>query len=116
MIGVRKRVIVAACAGGAVLMYNPFEIVEASGEYQTEEAACRSRVRPCTRYRRIKVAYLDARSRRAKVVLGLTRKSSSMKSTTVTARRGFEVASFLRTAPRRPGKHGTKLRSWRENG
>lgn len=27
MIGVRKRVIVAACAGGAVLMYNP-EIVE----------------------------------------------------------------------------------------
>ena len=37
MIGVRKRIIVAACAGGAVLMYNP-EIIEASGEYQTEES------------------------------------------------------------------------------
>ena len=60
MIGVRKRVIVAACAGDAVLMYNP-EIVEASGEYQTEES-CLSLEgsRPCTRYRRIKVAYLDA--------------------------------------------------------
>ena len=60
MIGVRKRVIVAACAGGAVLMYNP-EIVEASGEYQTEES-CLSLEgsRLCTRYRRIKVAYLDA--------------------------------------------------------
>ena len=54
------RVIVAACAGGAVLMYNP-EIVEASGEYQTEES-CLSLEgsRLCTRYRRIKVAYLDA--------------------------------------------------------
>ena len=52
--------IVAACAGGAVLMYNP-EIVEASGEYQTEES-CLSLEgsRACTRYRRIKVAYLDA--------------------------------------------------------
>ena len=60
MIGVRKRVIVAACAGGVVLMYNP-EIVEASGEYQTEES-CLSLEgsRLCTRYRRIKVAYLDA--------------------------------------------------------
>ena len=60
MIGVRRRIIVAACAGGAVLMYNP-EIIEASGEYQTEES-CLSRegVRPCARYKRIKVAYLDA--------------------------------------------------------
>ena len=60
MIGVRKRIIVAACAGGAVLMYNP-EIIEASGEYQTEESCLSLEgVRPCTRYKRIKVAYLDA--------------------------------------------------------
>lgn len=47
-------------APSAVLMYNP-EIVEASGEYQTEES-CLSLEgsRLCTRYRRIKVAYLDA--------------------------------------------------------
>lgn len=60
MIGVRKRIIVAACAGGAVLMYNP-EIIEASGEYQTEESCLSLEgVRSCTRYKRIKVAYLDA--------------------------------------------------------
>ena len=59
MIGVRKRIIVAACAGGAVLMYNP-EIIEASGEYQTEESCLSLEgVRPCARYKRIKVAYLD---------------------------------------------------------
>ena len=60
MIGVRKRIIVAACTGGAVLMYNP-EIIEASGEYQTEESCLSLEgVRPCARYERIKVAYLDA--------------------------------------------------------
>lgn len=60
MIGVRKRIIVAACAGDAVLMYNP-EIIEASGEYQTEESCLSLEgVRPCTRFKRIKVAYLDA--------------------------------------------------------
>lgn len=60
MIGVRKRIIVASCASGAVLMYNP-EIIEASGEYQTEESCLSLEgVRPCTRYKRIKVAYLDA--------------------------------------------------------
>ena len=60
MIGVRKRIIVAACAGGAVLMYNP-EIIEASGEYQTEESCLSLEgVRPCACYKRIKVAYLDA--------------------------------------------------------
>ena len=58
--GVRKRIIVAACAGGTVLMYNP-EIIEASGEYQTEESCLSLEgVRPCARYKRIKVAYLDA--------------------------------------------------------
>lgn len=47
MIGVRKRIIVAACAGGAVLMYNP-EIIEASGECQTEESCLSLEgVRPC---------------------------------------------------------------------
>lgn len=60
MIGVRKRVIVASCASGAVLMYNP-EIIEASGEYQTEESCLSLEgTRPCTRFKRIKVAYLDA--------------------------------------------------------
>ena len=60
MIGVRKRIIVAACAGGAVLMYNP-EIIEASGEYQIEESCLSLEgTRPCTRFKRIKVAYLDA--------------------------------------------------------
>lgn len=60
MIGVRKRIIVASCASGAVLMYNP-EIIETSGEYQTEESCLSLEgVRPCARYKRIKVAYLDA--------------------------------------------------------
>lgn len=60
MIGVRKRIIVASCASGAVLMYNP-EIIEASGEYQTEESCLSLEgVRPCVRYKRIKVVYLDA--------------------------------------------------------
>lgn len=60
MIGVRKRIIVASCASGAVLMYNP-EIIEASGEYQTEESCLSLEgVRPCARYKRIKVVYFDA--------------------------------------------------------
>lgn len=60
MIGVRKRIIVASCASGAVLMYNP-EIIEASGEYQIEESCLSLEgVRPCARYKRIKVVYLDA--------------------------------------------------------
>lgn len=60
MIGVRKRIIVANDEGRTLLMYNP-EIVEASGEYQTEEGCLSLEgMRPCTRYRRIKVTYLDA--------------------------------------------------------
>ena len=59
MIGVRKRIVVAECASGAQLMYNP-EIIEASGEYRTEESCLSLEgVRSCTRYRRIRVAYLD---------------------------------------------------------
>lgn len=85
MIGVRKRIIVAACAGAAVLMYNP-EIIEASGEYQTEESCLSLEgVRPCTRFKRIKVAYPMHRSHRAKSrFLALRRRSSSMRSTTAT--------------------------------
>ena len=60
MIGVRKRVIVASDEGTPLLMYNP-DIVEASGEYQTEEGCLSLEgMRPCTRYKRIKVTYLDA--------------------------------------------------------
>ena len=60
MIGVRKRIIVASDGGTPLLMYNP-EIVEASGEYQTEEGCLSLEgMRPCTRYKRIKVTYLDA--------------------------------------------------------
>ena len=60
MIGVRKRIIVASDEGTPLLMYNP-EIVETSGEYQTEEGCLSLEgMRPCTRYKRIKVTYLDA--------------------------------------------------------
>ncbi len=60
MIGVRKRIIVASDEGTPLLMYNP-EIVEASGEYQTEEGCLSLEgMRPCTRYKRIKVTYIDA--------------------------------------------------------
>ena len=41
-------------------MYNP-EIIEVSGEYQTEESCLSLEgTRPCTRFKHIKVAYLDA--------------------------------------------------------
>ena len=52
MIGVRKR-------NRTLLMYNP-QILEQVNAYQTSEG-CLSLVgeRPCTRYRRIKVEYLD---------------------------------------------------------
>ncbi len=60
MIGVNKRIIVADDKGKTLLMYNP-EIIEASGEYRTEEGCLSLKgVRPCTRYKRIKVSYLDA--------------------------------------------------------
>ena len=60
MIGVRKRVIVASDEDTPLLMYNP-KIVETAGEYRTEEGCLSlSGMRPCTRYKRIKVTYLDA--------------------------------------------------------
>ena len=59
MIGVRKRIIVVQDGPRARLMYNPV-VLEHANEYETEEG-CLSLpgTRPATRYRRIKVSYLD---------------------------------------------------------
>ena len=59
MIGVRKRIICVKDGNRALLMYNP-QILEQVNAYQTSEG-CLSLAgeRPCTRYRRIKVEYLD---------------------------------------------------------
>lgn len=59
MIGQHKRIIVVQDGPRARLMYNPV-IVERANEYQTEEG-CLSLpgMRPATRYRRIRVSYLD---------------------------------------------------------
>lgn len=59
MIGVRKRIIVVQDGPRARLMYNPV-VLEHANEYETEEG-CLSLpgARPATRYRRIKVSYLD---------------------------------------------------------
>lgn len=59
MIGVRKRIICVKDGSKSLLMYNP-QILEQVNAYQTSEG-CLSLIgeRPCTRYRRIKVEYLD---------------------------------------------------------
>ncbi|MBM6868969.1 peptide deformylase [Collinsella tanakaei] len=59
MIGQRKRIIVVQDGSRARLMYNPV-IVERANEYQTKEG-CLSLpgTRPATRFRRIRVSYLD---------------------------------------------------------
>lgn len=59
MIGVRKRIICVKDGSKSLLMYNPL-ILEQVNAYQTSEG-CLSLIgeRPCTRYRRIKVEYLD---------------------------------------------------------
>lgn len=59
MIGVRKRIIVVQDGPRAQLMYNPV-VLERANEHETEEG-CLSLpgTRPATRYRRIKVSYLD---------------------------------------------------------
>ena len=59
MIGVRKRIICVKDGNRTLLMYNP-QILEQVNAYQTSEG-CLSLIgeRPCTRYRRIKVEYLD---------------------------------------------------------
>ena len=59
MIGVRKRIIVAVEGTRSLLMYNP-EVLEGTGAYETEEG-CLSLpgTRACTRFRIIRVRYLD---------------------------------------------------------
>ncbi len=59
MIGERRKIIVVNNGARHMLMYNP-EILEGVGEYETEEGCLSLEgVRPCKRYRRIKVRYLD---------------------------------------------------------
>ncbi len=59
MIGERRRIIVVSNGTRHMLMYNP-QVLERVGEYQTEEGClCLDGVRSCTRWRRIKVRYLD---------------------------------------------------------
>ncbi len=59
MIGERRRIIVVSNGARHMLMYNP-QILEGVDEYETEEG-CLSLdgTRPCRRWRRIKVRYLD---------------------------------------------------------
>lgn len=82
MIGVRKRIICVKDGSRALLMYNP-QILEQVNAYQTSEG-CLSLVgeRPCTRYRRIKVEYLDENFvHRIKNFSATPPKSSNTKST-----------------------------------
>lgn len=59
MIGVRRRVIVVMDGERPLLMYNP-EILDGSSPYDTEEGCLSlAGVRPCRRYRTIRVHYLD---------------------------------------------------------
>ena len=59
MIGVRKRIIVVQDGDRQLLMYNP-EVIEGAQECRTEEGCLSlTGVRAATRFRRIKVRYLD---------------------------------------------------------
>ena len=60
MIGVRKRVIIAAVGPAAIVMYNPV-IVKKDSPFEAEEG-CLSLdgVRKTTRYQHIEVEYLDS--------------------------------------------------------
>lgn len=83
MIGVRKRIICVKDGSKSLLMYNP-QILEQVNAYQTSEG-CLSLAgeRPCTRYRRIKVEYLDENFvHRIKTSRATPPKSSNTKSTT----------------------------------
>lgn len=84
MIGVRKRIICVKDGNRALLMYNP-QILEQVNSYQTSEGCLSlSGERPCTRYRRIKVEYLDENFvHRIKTSRATLPRSSNTKSTTV---------------------------------
>lgn len=59
MIGARKRIVVVQDGDRQLLMYNP-EVIEGTQEYRTEEGCLSlTGVRAATRFRRIKVRYLD---------------------------------------------------------
>lgn len=59
MIGKRKCVIAVTEGSHTLVMFNP-RIIEQHDEYQTEEACLSLEgTRPCTRYRSIRVTYLD---------------------------------------------------------
>ncbi|MCI7729857.1 peptide deformylase [Enorma burkinafasonensis] len=59
MIGARKRIVVVQDGDRQLLMYNP-EVIEGAQEYRTEEGCLSlTGVRAATRFRRIKVRYLD---------------------------------------------------------
>lgn len=61
MIGVRKRIIAVSDKGRTLVMYNP-EIIESHMPYDTQEGCLSLEgVRPCTRFKRIKVTYCDAK-------------------------------------------------------
>ena len=57
MIGVSKRIIVFACGGGYMTMFNP-EIIKKEGPYDTEEGCLSlSGVRKTKRYQKIRVRF-----------------------------------------------------------
>ena len=59
MVGARKRVIAFDRSGTPMAMLNP-SIVQKFGPYETEEGCLSlAGVRPCTRYRRVRVKYQD---------------------------------------------------------
>ena len=64
MIGVKKRIIVVAAGPIQFAMINPV-ITDMSDPFQTEDGCLSLEgVRPCTRYRKIEVDYLDGNFKR----------------------------------------------------
>jgi len=59
MIGVKKNIIIATIGFMDVVMFNP-RLLSQSGPFRTEEGCLSlTGTRPCTRYERIEVEYLD---------------------------------------------------------
>lgn len=59
MIGERKCILICAIGPGSLILVNP-EIVSREGRYETQEGClCHEGERPVTRYRSIRVKYLD---------------------------------------------------------